>query len=655
MLYIVAGGHPTNCQSKLHDTGIELAENGSLIDCHEQKLFRNRSMSVLRFTVNPKLLKSKIPYLRTKLDLVENLDAGKNATHQDYMDVIVHTDCSFTDCTPMYWSDGDRFIGKEVEKEIYVSAPLKARDRSAFVDLTVFLIPTTDKGVKVNVSAGMKDVSIKLGQRRKANLSSLSPLVFKYMHDKKENKRVRVHIRRSDTAVKDVTSGCIIVTIQGIAERINRIEDDKTSKNPWQTMLGQSIIDVKVGKRGKGKLKRKFKNGFQVVIRASPEQNCRVKNVSPNLFHDSKIELSIEVRELNNDVNVLSIIIGGVMVVLIALFFVVDFVLGSCCKWTSLSGKVIEKDAKSSESSESSESSDDNSSISEIDTCLDEEFPSRQEEDCDHRDETDGIDIKVHRNCKKIKAMKSRRSKYQNIQSPNFNHRFLDEDGYEHGDEMDGKTDRYSDRRLGLLKERVGHKLHAAKQRKEKFSIKDHEGTKETKKRLKDLRLHDLSTKCDVVLFLKHLDMKSSLYCWIMVLSGIFYILPTIQLMFGAQEISKHTGSQDLCYYNFLCRYEVRVPFFGRIKDWGNVFSNSAYIFSGIVFILAVGRRRQRRREEMVELYEGKKQKPGNKTEIKINNYFTYCYSLNQIDSTPSIKQRIERYENDEISIEFFK
>ena len=67
------------------------------------------------------------------------------------------------------------------------------------------------------------------------------------MHDKKENKRVRVHIRRSDTAVKDVTSGCIMVTIQSLTERINRIEDDKTSKNPWQTMLGQSIIDVNVG------------------------------------------------------------------------------------------------------------------------------------------------------------------------------------------------------------------------------------------------------------------------------------------------------------------------------------------------------------------------------------------------------------------------
>ena len=77
MLYVVAGGFPTNCQSKLHDTGIELAEaeNGSIIDCHEQKLFRNRSMSVLRFTVNPKLLKSQIPFLRTKLDLIENLDA----------------------------------------------------------------------------------------------------------------------------------------------------------------------------------------------------------------------------------------------------------------------------------------------------------------------------------------------------------------------------------------------------------------------------------------------------------------------------------------------------------------------------------------------------------------------------------------------------
>ena len=148
-----------------------------------------------------------------------------------------------------------------------------------------------------------------------------------------------------------------MVTIQSLTDRINRIEDDKTSKNPWQTMLGQSIIDVKVGKKGNGKLKRKFKNGFQVVIRASPEQNCHVKNASPNLFHDSKIELSIEVKELNNDFKLLSIIIGDVkvlsiiivvvMVVLIALLIVVDLALGSVCK-TSLSGKVFVKDKESS-------------------------------------------------------------------------------------------------------------------------------------------------------------------------------------------------------------------------------------------------------------------------------------------------------------------
>ena len=183
-------------------------------------------------------------------------------------------------------------------------------------------------------------------------------------------------------------------------------------------MLGQSIIDVNVGKRGKGKLKTRFKNGFQVVIRASPEQNCHVKNVSPNLFHDSKIELSIEVTELDNDVKLLSIIIGGVMVVLITLFFVLDFVLGSVCKWTSLSGKVVEKDAESSESSASSESSEDNSSICEMNTCLDEENPSREEKDCDRRDEIDGRDIKVPRNRKKVKTTKRRRSKIQNIQCP---------------------------------------------------------------------------------------------------------------------------------------------------------------------------------------------------------------------------------------------
>ena len=76
MLNIVTGGLLTNCQSKLHDTEIELEEDGSLTNCVEQKLFRNRSMSVLRFKVNSTLLESKIPFLKTKLDVIEmNLQA----------------------------------------------------------------------------------------------------------------------------------------------------------------------------------------------------------------------------------------------------------------------------------------------------------------------------------------------------------------------------------------------------------------------------------------------------------------------------------------------------------------------------------------------------------------------------------------------------
>ena len=107
--------------------------------------------------------------------------------------------------------------------------------------------PKTDKPVSVNLSAGLQDVSIKRGFPRNVTLSPLSPSVFKYIHDQKEIKRVRVHVKRAHNDVKKVTSGCSMVSVQTLDEPVNNLEDVETSKNPWQTMLGQSIIDVNVG------------------------------------------------------------------------------------------------------------------------------------------------------------------------------------------------------------------------------------------------------------------------------------------------------------------------------------------------------------------------------------------------------------------------
>ena len=47
---------------------------------------------------------------------------------------------------------------------------------------------------------------------------------------------------------------------------------------------------------------------------------------------------------------------------------------------------------------------------------------------------------------------------------------------------------------------------------------------------------------------------QSSLYVWIIFLTGIFYTLPVLQMIAEHQRTSNATGNLDLCYYNYLCK-----------------------------------------------------------------------------------------------------
>ena len=107
-----------------------------------------------------------------------------------------------------------------------------------------------------------------------------------------------------------------------------------------------------------------------------------------------------------------------------------------------------------------------------------------------------------------------------------------------------------------------------------------------------DLTLDDLALKVDTELFPNTLKLKSSLYVWIIFLMGTFYTVPVLQLILGHQRSSRNSGNMDMCYYNFLCK--VSVPY---IEDFGHVFSNIAYVISGLVFIImcAIRQRRYKR------------------------------------------------------------
>ena len=62
---------------------------------------------------------------------------------------------------------------------------------------------------------------------------------------------------------------------------------------------------------------------------------------------------------------------------------------------------------------------------------------------------------------------------------------------------------------------------------------------------------------------------KSDLHVWLLVIMGIFYTIPAIQVVFNQQTVLETTGNQDVRYYNFLCSAPVL-----SVTDFNHIFSN---------------------------------------------------------------------------------
>ena len=115
------------------------------------------------------------------------------------------------------------------------------------------------------------------------------------------------------------------------------------------------------------------------------------------------------------------------------------------------------------------------------------------------------------------------------------------------------------------------------------------------------------------------------MYTWLVLVMGVFYTIPALQLVLGYQRelyntgwyqqyhheyhlctnnttttTKKHNcskqlhpqsnaflttilGNQDLCYYNFQCARPVR-----SITDFNHLFSNIGYVAFGFMFLILV-------------------------------------------------------------------
>ncbi|CAG7836772.1 unnamed protein product [Allacma fusca] len=82
---------------------------------------------------------------------------------------------------------------------------------------------------------------------------------------------------------------------------------------------------------------------------------------------------------------------------------------------------------------------------------------------------------------------------------------------------------------------------------------------------------------------------------------GIFYGLPTVQLLYTYHQISESTGQTDLCYRNYLCSHRVY-----SWDDFNHIYSNIVYVLLAVVFCIFV-----RRYEKKVHRLEVKLQEQG--------------------------------------------
>ena len=170
------------------------------------------------------------------------------------------------------------------------------------------------------------------------------------------------------------------------------------------------------------------------------------------------------------------------------------------------------------------------------------------------------------------------------------------------------------------LKRRQGNKIEA-----EKKSSNDQvdgrqpqpnpEGQPNHYKYLNQMCQNEANNESELRQFYKLVYEQNELYFWLVILIGIFYSVPALQLVLRYQDLLRKTGNNDLCYYNFKCSFPI-----GEVHDFNHIISNIGYMAFGISFFFIVKyKKRLHVQENQVKKIEPQPENPS--TFQLVSNY----------------------------------
>ena len=563
------------------------------------------------YLTEPSISAFYTPTITTSSKLSEK--ENNNQTGNSMMDIVAYTN----NADPIFWSHkgNDLFVTKIV----YIPE----------INLSMFGYRQTVKlilsnrnleKIQLSLEIELKDINIDVmtnNQNETAVISNGSPAIWRFHNSKPNHRR---HIRVHSTSLME---GCSIVTIQPLSESLHDQENNVAYEGRWQTMLKNSVMDVDIG-ADENSYYTKYKNGFFLVILLKTDpRDCEFSDYQSRKYgrHDSIKEnktpigympktnktIFVHVSELQDPSVYISLIVIIAYVVLVIITVLVGVIFKS---YVPVVGTVLQTKAscRFGKLDEIYLVFKKIQSIIGIDTV---DFNAKSSVGIVDGEEVDHILIDIIYSRKDGKENDKTMELSEENEEKDFSLKHLVT-----SDEIDASNSPDTENETIDIKENKTTSSRSATrvdQIKKALDICEEDDVRIVstirqrklveKRRTCDPKLVNMATICDTTLFPDARRSRSKLYIWTLSIIGIFYIIPAIQLMLAAQNITYETGTEDVCYYNYLCRYHAYGISGIWFEDYGHVFSNISYIFCGVHFIILVYIRQRLRRKAMVTLY----------------------------------------------------